>query len=326
MIPPTVISSPTRREEITVAKLFIAGVSGLLGLNTALQLQEGYEVSGCYHSRPVTLDRVHAFEVDASSSSAVDAALAEIRPDVIINTIGLTNVDTCETDPAQARLLNVETARNLATAAHRLKAKLVHVSTDQLFDGASSWITEDDPPKPLNVYGVTKQEGEEAVLDACPDALVLRTNFFGWGNSARTSFSDWILDSLEQGRELTMFTDVFFTPILIDNLVELSLQLVAAGAKGRYNLAGGQRLSKYDFAIKAAEVFGLPGHGIRPTSVKDFPFKARRPEEMSLSSNKAEALLGSPMPSVGDGLSRLKETKAGGRREAMEATISGVPA
>ena len=308
-----------------MAKLFIAGVSGLLGLNAALLLRDRYEVSGCYHSRPVALDGVHPFKLEANSSQAATAVLTEIRPDLIINTIGLTNVDTCETDPAQARLLNVETARNLADAAHRLKAKLVHISTDQLFDGTSSWITEEDAARPLNVYGETKSEGEQAVLDSCPDALVIRTNFFGWGNSARTSFSDWILASLAQGRELTMFTDVFFTPILIDHLVELSLQLEDGGAKGRYNLAGGERLSKYDFAIKAAEVFGLPDHGIRATSVKDFPFKARRPEEMSLSSAKAEALLGRPMPSVGEGLRRLKETAAG-RREAMEAAISGVPA
>ena len=309
-----------------MAKLFVAGVSGLLGLNTALLLRDRYEVSGCYHSRPVALDGVNAFKLDASSSQATNKGLAELRPDLIINTIGLTNVDACETDPAQARLLNVETARNLATAAHRLKAKLVHISTDQLFDGASEWMTEEDASSPLNVYGETKREGEQAVLDSCPDALVIRTNFFGWGNSVRSSFSDWILDSLERGRELTMFTDVSFTPILIDHLVELSLQLVAGGAMGRYNLVGGERLSKYDFAIKAAEIFGLPDDVIRATTIKDFPFKARRPEEMSLSSKKAEALLGSPMPSVGEGLRQLKSTKFSGHREAMEAAISGVPA
>ena len=167
----------------------------------------------------------------------------------------------------------------------------------------------------------TKLQAEEAVIQACPEAMVLRTNFYGWGTSVRTSFSDWILKSLEQGRELTMFSDVFFTPILINDLAQMILRLVDGDAKGIFNVAGRERLSKYDFALKLAEVFNRPRDKIRATTVKEFPFKARRPEDMSLSSKKVEDYLGARMPATEDGLKRLKDLGLAGHRSVLEGAV-----
>jgi len=302
-------------------KLFITGISGLLGLNIALQVRERYEVSGCYVTHPVALDGMRALKLDLTSPEETEIAVRRIQPDLVIHTAGLTSVETCEADPSLAYRLNVEATHHIAKAASDLGARLVHISTDHLFDGASPWTMEGDTPHPLNVYAETKLQAEEVACQLCPDALVIRTNFFGWGTSIRASFSDWVLKSLEQGRELTMFADVFFTPILINHLVELILRLVDHSAAGIFHVVGGERLSKYDFALKVAEVFGYPKDKIRAVSVEDFPFKAQRPKDMSLSSEKAESYLGLRMPDAEEGLKHLKSLEAEGRREALEEAI-----
>ena len=302
-------------------KLFITGISGLLGLNIALQLRNRYQVSGCYFAHPIVLDGMQALRLDLTSDEITDRALRQIQPDVVVHTMGLTSVEACEADPALAYRLNVEAASSVAKVANALGAKLVHISTDHLFDGATPWKKEQDAPCPLNVYARTKQEAEEVTLRSCPDALVIRTNFFGWGTRVRTSFSDWIIEALNSGSELTMFSDVFFTPLLINDLVELMLGLVDRGGKGIFHVAGGNRLTKYDFAIRLAEVFNYPKVKINAISVQDFPFKARRPMDMSLSSEKVEAYLGTQMPPADEGLKRLKGQGSQGRHTELEQAL-----
>ena len=292
-----------------------------MGLNLALHLRERYQVSGCYYAHPIALDGIRAMQFDLTSFEAVNGVMRRIQPDVVIHTVGLTSVEGCEADPGPAHRLNVESAHYVAKVANTLGARLVHISTDHLYDGASPWQSEEDTPCPLNTYAKTKLQAEEAVIQACPDAMVLRTNFYGWGTSVRTSFSDWILKSLEQGRELTMFSDVFFTPILINDLAQMILRLVDGDAKGIFNVAGRERLSKYDFALRLAEVFNRPRDKIRATTVKEFPFKARRPEDMSLSSKKVEDYLGARMPATEDGLKRLKDLELAGHRSVLEGAV-----
>lgn len=267
------------------------------------------------------MERTETLRLDVTQLQAVEETLSGIRPDVIVNTVALTNVDECEGDPGLAHKLNVKSAQHLATVASTLGSQFVHISTDQLFDGVSPWKTEADPPAPINTYARTKWLAEQAVLEACPNALIVRTNFFGWGTSIRTSFSDWILQGLEQQRKLTMFSDVFFTPILINQLIEVITKLVSIKSGGIFNVAGAERLSKYAFAVQMAEVFGYPTHSILATSVQDFPFKAARPVDMSLSSKKTELYLGIQMPTVAEGLERLHSLQKNRWQEGIENSI-----
>ena len=303
-------------------KLFIAGISGLLGLNFARHASQRFEVSGCYLNHPVSLARVQAISLDLTRAEDVRQALRSIRPDIIVNAAAMTDVDGCEVDPATAHQLNVSAARELAVIANSMDAKLAHISSDQLFDGAKSWCTEDDSPAPLNTYGKTKWLAENEVMDACPKALIIRTNFFGWGTTKRASFSDWIIRSLEQQHPLAMFTDVYFTPILMNHLVDLAISMSTSEAHGIFHVTGGERVSKHDFAVKLAETFTFDTDLIHPASVDDFPFKARRPKEMSLSCKKAETLLKLSMPNVDVGLEKLKDLqREGWHRVLAEATL-----
>lgn len=299
-------------------KVFITGISGLLGLNLALQIRERFQTSGCYHTHPVALDAIQAFSVDMTSCDAARRALTEVHPDVIVHTAGLTNVEICEASPELAHRLNVEATQHVATIAAGLEARLVHISTDHFLDGSRPWKTEEHLVTPLNLYAKTKWQAEQEVRRICPGALIIRTNFYGWGTPAKVSFSDWILRSLQQQTELTMFHDVLFTPILINDLVDVIMALIRERASGIFHVAGRERLSKFEFASQVADIFGHSKDPIRAISVAESPLRARRPKDMSLSSRKVESLLRITMPCVREGLERLRNLRQKGWPQALE--------
>jgi dTDP-4-dehydrorhamnose reductase len=307
-------------------KLFITGISGLLGLNAALQCRSNLNVSGCYLSHPVALPEAEAFRLDVTDQDAVTSCLGRLHPDVILHTAGLTNVDACEAQPTLAYQLNVDAARHVAQIARQTGAQLIHISTDHLFSGRDAMVTETAEPQPLNEYARTKFEAERVVRELCPDVLIIRTNFFGWGTSIRASFTDWILRSLANGQVLNMFTDIFFTPILINTLIDAILELQRQGARGIFNVAGGERLSKYEFGVQVARRHGYSETQIHPCSVRSFPFKAPRPRDMSLSTAKAAGMLGHLMPTMAESLAGLQRLQDQGWPERLEAAVRPVAA
>ena len=300
-------------------KIFIVGISGLLGLNTSLQLSKSHQVAGCYNTNPISIDGVEVFDIDITHNNPLDSILASIKPDLIINTVALTNVEFCEDNPELAHNLNAEAAKYIAEIAHSLHIKLVHVSTDHVFDGENPWRNETDNTHPLNVYASTKLLAEKQVSEICPESLIIRTNFFGWGPSNRQSFSDWIIQSIHNDKKLTMFTDVMFTPIITDELINITMQLVNIGAHGLFHISGKDRISKYDFALCLAEVFEYKTDNIIPISVDDFKFKATRPKDMSLNTTKASKTIGNSLPSVIGCLELLRKLETEGRRLELKS-------
>jgi len=288
-----------------INRVFIAGVSGLLGSSMAAEWRNRFCVAGCFLAHSPTIDGVEAVRIDLASQS-LHEILSRFSPDLVVNCAGLTDVDACEADPSRARLLNETMARAVADACVRKNIRLVHISTDHLFDGTVALASEETVPRPVNVYGATKWAGERAVAELCPEALIVRTNFFGWGSPHRVSFSDWVLDILRGGKSQAMFNDVYFSPILIQDLLEIILSLVGRDARGLFHVCGCDRVSKFEFALKMAEVFGLYSGNLWPASISQAGLRAPRPHDMSLSCRKMEGLLGFSAPSLDAGLRKLK--------------------
>jgi len=304
-------------------RVLVSGVSGLLGLNTAFELRGKHRVHGCWHRHSVTIPGVDAVPVDLADLGTARRVITAVRPDVIVHTAALTDVDRCEDDPEAAFVQNVQIAENVARLATECGARLVHISTDHLFDGTKPMRTETEPVAPLNEYARTKHAAEVAVAAACPSALIVRTNFFGWGSPIRSSFSDWVLEGLRRRRELTMFTDSHFTPILANDLVALVLALLDAGAEGVYHVGGRDRVSKYEFALQLAEAFDCAPDSIRPVEMKAKPLRAPRPQDLSLASDKAAVRLGHPMPGLREALERLRLLGEAGWPAQLAAAVGG---
>ena len=302
-------------------RLFLSGISGLLGLNAAFQWRDRFTISGAYRSQPIAIPDVEAVALDLEDPASVHAAVERFKPDVIVHTAALTDVDRCEREPALANRLNCDVARTVAHAAQATGARFVHLSTDHLFGGDHSFYGEADEARPVNVYARTKLEAERVVQHMCPDALIVRTNFVGWGTSRRLSTIDRVLAGLSGSAPLRLFTDVFTTPIAINDLLDCLVELIERRVTGVLNVAGAERISRYEFGLNTARVFGHATGQIEPSTMESLRLTARRPRDMSLSTERVSELLGHRMPDAGDCLRRLKQLHDEGWRDELEAAL-----
>jgi len=290
-------------------KILITGGSGLLAINWALSIRKKYEVTLLLHHRKISLQGVNISFTPLYSLDECLDMLDMYQPDVVIHAAALTSVEECESNIDLAQKVNVDMARNIAIACSNKNVKLVHISTDHLFSGSQKLLSEDSTPNPINNYAKTKLQGEYQVIKNCKDALIIRTNFFGWGTKYRQSFSDFILSNLVNKQKINLFSDVFFTPILINELADKVHGLIKEDASGVFNVAGSERLSKYEFGIKLANCFDLDVNLINISSIKDRPDLIRRPEDMSLSNAKICKFLNCKISDIDKQLQVLKHQK-----------------
>jgi len=299
------------------SRVLITGGSGLLALNWALAFQDRYDFVLGMHKRELSLTGVSTSHVDLTSLKAVLSVFEKSKPDIVVHTAGLTSVEKCESDRNLAQHVNETLAENVAKACSSLQLPLIHVSTDHLFSGKHALLSEDAPVAPVNIYAKTKADAEFRVLEAYPKSLVVRTNFYGWGTSYRQSFSDLIIKSLRSGSELTLFTDVFYTPIIASELARTIHELIDLNLSGIFHVVGSERLSKYEFGLRLAEVFNLDSSLIKPGLLAERSSSVRRPLDMSLSNEKVSKLLGRSIGVVSDNLELLLAQEQAGMNKVL---------
>ena len=307
---------------MTKRRVLLTGGSGLLAINWACALRDGWDVVLGTHLHSVNLKGVASSRLDLGNQVRLESQIERLAPDLIVNTAGLTDVDRCEADPRLADLVNAELARNVAMVAARIGTSLIHISTDHLFAGDQALGTEEDAPCPLNEYARSKLLGEALVQEACSGALVVRTNFFGWGHAGRQSFSDWIIYSLRAGNTIPLFDDVHFTPILADVLALTAHDLAARGASGIFNITGDQRVSKYEFGCRLAKRFELPEELIRRSQMDQVQLRAPRSRDMSLANAKARRHLGTFLGCLDEYFEALRIQEQQGRRLELLAVVA----
>ena len=290
----------------------ITGGSGLLALNWSLAIQEYYAVTLGLHERNISLAGVETRQIDLESVDHLARAFEMIQPQIVIHTAGLTSVEKCEANPDLAQHINVELAASVAQACAKFALPLIHISSDHLFSGEASLVDETHPTAPRNIYGQTKADAESRVLEAHPQALVIRTNFYGWGPSYRRSFSDVVIEALRSGKELTLFRDVYYTPILIEAAAQTAHDLINLKTNGIFHVVGDERISKYEFGVKVAEQFNLDSSIINPGLLADQASLIQRPYDMSLSNKKTCNLLCRKLGGVAEHVARLHQQEQNG--------------
>lgn len=271
-------------------RVLVLGAGGLLGADLVPSLfASGYEV--ITHGRS---SGDYKFALD--NSNLVNEILKNIKPDAVVNLVGITDVDLCETEPNQAYIDNVRSIENIANWIKQKNAQchLVHISTDQVYDGIGLH-TEQDVTL-TNYYAFSKYAGELAALNV--GATVLRTNFFGRSHCAkRTSLTDWLFGALSRQDAIQVFDDVQFSPLSMSTLsemIKLSLQKKFAGV---FNLGSHGGLSKADFAFSFAEQLNLSTREMKRTSTEKVTFlKTYRPKDMRMECSKFEEKMGTKLP------------------------------
>lgn len=293
-------------------RILITGGSGLLALNWALQERDHSEIILGLNNRFIELKGTKSIKLDLTSFEKVNQTINLLKPDLIINTAGITSVELCEKSPNLAFEVNTQLAINLARACSNYMIRYIHVSTDHLFAGDQEFTSEDQPICPKNIYGISKASAETGIMNSYSNALIIRTNFFGWGTTYRKSFSDTILHALRNNQAINLFEDVYYTPILTEILISSIHKLENAGAYGIYNITGDSRISKYHFGLKLAEIFNLDIRLINPTLMKEKSFLVQRPNDMSLSNKKVCDFLGIKMGSIDQHINRLQQLEVNG--------------
>lgn len=278
-------------------RLLITGISGHLGSNLAFCLKDTYEILGLYHSRRVSLKGVQTRWADLRSLSHAEAVVREFNPHIVIHCAAQADVDSCEIDPEQAREANVQSTANLVKTLEGLKAKFIQISTDLVYDGSKGQYRESDKTKPVNYYGLTKLDAEREALKS-EGALILRTNFFGWGMQPKRSLAQWVLAQLKNKEAIQGFTDVIFSSMYTFDLANVIQKAIKKNLKGVYNCASSTSMSKYDFLLRIAQKTELDTQLISPVSVEQFPFKAKRAKNLSLDVTKLSKDLGEDLPTL----------------------------
>lgn len=286
-------------------KLLVTGASGLLGINLAVEAMREHEVigvdRGMLKSAPFRILRANL-----AHDGSIDSILDATQPDWLINCAALASLEKCEEDPIQAKALNTDLPGELATACAKRKIRFIHISTDAVFDGTKEgFYTEEDEPSPPGRYSQTKLGGERAVQEVNPQAIIARVNFYGWSLGGRRSLAEFFVNNLSEGKKVNGFTDVIFCPMLVNDTVRLLLEMLQKDLSGLYHVVGAQPMSKYQFGVEVARLFGLDETLISPRSVEASDLTAKRSHNLWLSIHKLSTDLGHEIPTFSTDLAEF---------------------
>jgi dTDP-4-dehydrorhamnose reductase len=276
-------------------KLLILGGSGLLGST----LTSGYYLKK-YNINSHSLRSKTNLKADLEDKDQIIKLIEQVKPEIIINLVGLTNVDYCEKFPNAAYRLNIKTVENIVDAIKKFSFKpfLIHISTDQVYD--SEGLSLEKNINLTNFYSFSKFCGELIVSQT--NSTVLRTNFFGKSkNLKRTSLTDWLYNEFLSGNEINVFEDVWFNPLSIHSLCKMIEIVVEQKIEGIFNIGSRNGMNKADFAFYFAKILNLSTLKIKRSKVVNAKFlEAYRPKNMMMNLTKFEKKFQINLPEIVD--------------------------
>jgi dTDP-4-dehydrorhamnose reductase len=300
----------------------LTGVSGLLGLNLAKCFTPSrVGLYGMSSRHEVRLPGLQCFSCDLREADRAVELIEQLRPSVLIHCAAATDVDWCERNPEEAFSVNTHPCSYLASAMNKVGGTFVLISTDAVFDGGRGSYSENDEPRPLNVYARSKLAAERLVTALAERWIILRTNIYGWNGQQKNSLAEWIYRELNSGRAITGFKDVIFAPLLTSDLAPLILEMLKRNLQGLYHVGARDAVSKYDFARQLAEFHGFDETLIRPGKLAEATLGAPRPLNTSLLSRKLESDLRQPLPSIAEGLKRFRDQGMNGWAQELKKHI-----
>ena len=263
-----------------MSKILIFGSNGLLGQNLIKHFYAKHELFGSSFETENYIPEYDFpyFAMNLTDRLGVADLINKIQPDIVINAAAYTNVDGCEDDPETCWNVNVRGVENIIDACGMLKPILVHVSTDYVFDGEGGPYTEDDVPNPQGNYARSKYNAEKAVTASDLEYIIARTQvLFGTGKNIRPNFVTWVVNQLSQKKKIRIVDDQIGSPTYAPDFCEAIDRLLQNEAYGLFHVSGAEIISRYDFALKIAEVFDLDASLIERIKTEDLKQKAPRP-------------------------------------------------
>jgi len=309
--------------------VMILGANGLLGQRFSEFLARGtmwrLVLAGRHAVPRLQLPDTAYLQVDITKKQQVRDAVTSEKPAVIVNAAAITNVDACETERDAAWKVNVTGVEHVVEAAKRVGARVVHLSTDYVFDGREGPYSENDKPNPVNYYGRAKLASENHLRASGLGYVIARTMvLYGVAAEVKSNFALWLIRNLEEKKPVRVVDDQLGNPTLVDDLAHALISAMELGKSGVYHVAGRDIVSRYDFALKLAEVFGFERDLVTPIKTSELNQAAPRPLKSGFVTLKAEVDLGYRPSTVEEGLTVLKgQLSRGPRRLPDSAPIPG---
>jgi len=276
-------------------KVLLTGANGLLGRHLVKKLAEkGYEViataKGESKINSISNDKVKFFSLDITDGAAVNKLMDEVRPDVLLHTAAMTQVDECELNKIDCWNTNVTATRFLIDSAKETKSRIIFISTDFVFDGLHGPYKEEDEPNPVNYYGSTKLAAEKAVIQSGLDWAIVRTVLVV-GNTEdgqRQNILTWVKEKLEKGETIKVVDDQVRTPTYVEDLADGIILILEKKSKGIFHIAGKDTLTPYQIARQTAEFLKLNSKLIEKSDASNFTQAALRPPTTGFKIDKAK--------------------------------------
>ncbi len=269
-------------------KVLLIGATGFLGKKILSVLPKEYEVFGTGHGK--VSEKIIPY--DRKSKEQTRKLVEDLKPEIVIDANGITDMDFCEKNPEEAFAVNVEGTKHLIEEINRTGAKFVFISTDAVFDGKSpNAYTENDNQNPINIYGKTKAESEKLIMQKCPSALILRvSSLYGFNDSKDSAcFPIFVINNLKRKKEVKAVEDWNTCPTLIDDIASVMMNLLKTNKSGIYNVVGASCVSRYQFALDTAKIFGLDTGLIKPAKTSEMNFAAAKPLNLKMSTRKLDS-------------------------------------
>ena len=229
-------------------------------------------------------------QLDISDHKKISDLIDKEKPDIVINCAGRNDIDFLEKNPEQAIAINSIGPEIIAKKCEECNSRLVHISTDSIFDGQKGMYDENDVPNPKNIYAKTKLEGEKKVTKECSNSVIVRTNFYGIDNSRKYLFNN-MLEKLKQKQDIIGFDDVHFTPLSVENLSQQITDVTFSNYNGIIHLGSDKKISKYEFCKIMAQKLGFGENYVKQGSIDDFSFIAERPKNTSLNNKVSKSIV-----------------------------------
>ena len=297
-------------------RLLITGSNGLLGQKLVELLRKQANVDLIATARgvnrlPVTDGYTYA-SLDITDQEEVNAVFDQFKPEIVIHTAAMTNVDTCETDQEGCDLLNVDAVAFIIQACEKHNSYLCHLSTDFIFDGADGPYTEEGIANPISYYGESKLKAEQLLFDSTIRWSIARTVLV-YGivpDMSRSNIVLWVKKSLEEGKTIQVVTDQFRTPTLAEDLAIGCWLLAKDEVEGIFNISGSDFLTPYEMAVMTADYYGLDKSLLQKADSSTFQQTAKRPARTGFVLDKAKKVLGYAPRTFQEGIALMAQQVA----------------
>lgn len=260
-------------------RILVTGGTGLVGWRILEQADPDIDLIYTYNDTDVMHPDFERMQLDIREEGAVEAAISDLRPDVIIHTAAMTDVDGCEKNPDEAWRTNVIGTENILAAAETTDTSVIFTSTSFVFDGSRSEYVESDARNPINEYGRTKARAERLVENAPVGSAIVRTDQpYGWSQPwQKDTMVEWVLDAVREESCLQVFKDWYNTPTYLPELAEFLLRSAREEREGIYHAVGSDYVSRYDWATQVCKTFEHDEELVSPIASSSMDLAATRP-------------------------------------------------